>query len=142
VKKLFSVDAEGDVVLQDDTFMLIPELRKVYQDKKLGSDAIKWIVLMHDYRSPYRQLLEQERSKDVTFDIYNKTTHKALDCLLVKEAVEKYKRLQYDPLIEQYMVYTEKIAEYNSFTPKTLAISKSLWLVLKRSTRLVRRSKI
>lgn len=115
MKRLFSVDAEGDVILQDDTFMLIPELRKVYQDKKLGSDAIKWIVLMTDYRSPYRQLLEDDRNKDVTFDVYGKTQHKALDCLLVKEARDKYNRLQYDPLIDQYAVYTKKIAEYNRF---------------------------
>tara|TARA_R110002110_G_scaffold175861_1_gene379632 strand:+ start:1271 stop:1663 length:393 start_codon:yes stop_codon:yes gene_type:complete len=72
---------------------------------------------MCDYKSPYRQLILGERQNEVCDDIWKKEPKKIkeLDGELIKQAEVKYKRLQYDPLIEQYLVYTEKIAEYNQW---------------------------
>jgi hypothetical protein len=115
MNRLFDIDSEGDVKLQDDTFLLIPELKAVYEDKKLGSKAIRWIVLVCDYNSPYRQLLREKREEEVSFDIYDKGKVKELDCDLIKAAVEKYGKLQYEPIFEQYIIYTEKIAQFNEY---------------------------
>jgi hypothetical protein len=90
-------------------------MRTVYE--KLGSKYIRYIVFMCDYKSPYRQLVITERELEVCEDIWGKEPKKIkeLDGDLIKQAKDKYKRLQYDPLIEQYLVYTEKIAEFNQW---------------------------
>lgn len=115
MRQLFSIEVDGDVKLQDDTFLLIPELKTLYD--KHGSKYIRYVVLMCDYKSPYRQLILNEREKEVCIDVWGdeKSKIKHLDTELVKQAKEKYKRLQYDPTVEQYLVYTEKIAEYNQW---------------------------
>jgi hypothetical protein len=104
---------DGDVKLQDDTFLLIPELRTLYE--KHGSKYIRYVILMCDYKSPYRQLILTNREKEVCFDVWGEEKVKHLDSELVNKAKEKYKKLQYDPTVEQYLVYTEKISEYNQF---------------------------
>lgn len=119
MRQLFKIDAEGDVRLQDDTFLLIPELKEVYDSKELGSKAIRWIVLVHDYKSPYRQLTLDGRMKEATDDIYHKDKVKELKCGLMQDAIKKYNKLQFDPLREQYQVYTGKISEYNKYIMDT-----------------------
>jgi hypothetical protein len=106
---------DGDVKLQDDTFLLIPELRTLYE--KHGSKYIRYVILMCDYKSPYRQLILTNREREVCFDVWGEEKEKVkhLDSELVIKAKEKYKKLQYDPTVEQYLVYTEKISEYNQF---------------------------
>lgn len=115
MRQLFKIDSEGDVRLQDDTFLLIPELKEVYDSKELGSKAIRWIVLVYDYKSPYRQLTLSARIKEATEDIYNKEKIKVLNNGIMQDAIKKYNKLQFDPLRDQYQVYTDKIAEYNQY---------------------------
>lgn len=121
--RLFDIDSEGDVKLQDDTFLLIPELKDVYKDKNLGSKAIRWLVLVCDYESPYRQLLFEKRKQEVSLDLYGKGSVKELGSKLMLGAIDKYKSLQYEPIFEQYIIYTEKISEYNSFI-RNIEVSK------------------
>lgn len=115
MRQLFNIEVDGDVKLQDDTFVIIPELKKVHE--KFGNDYIRYIVFFCDYYSPYRQLIKIKRKEEICNDIWDLpiTKVKHLDSELIKDAVTKYKRLQYDPIMEQYIVYTEKIAEYNNF---------------------------
>ncbi len=118
MRQLFSIEVGGDVVLQDETFLLIPQLREVYE--KRGSEYIRFIVLVCDYYSPYRQLTEARRREEVAEDIWGCSLRKVkhLDSPEIVESIIKYKKLQYDPVIEQYLVYTEKISEYNSYLRK------------------------
>jgi hypothetical protein len=118
MRQLFKIDDEGDVKLQDDTFLLIPELKEVYDSSELGSKAIRWIVLVYDYKSPYRQLTLSARIEEATQDIYQKKKVKELNCGLMQDAIKKYNKLQFDPLRDQYRVYTDKIAEYNEYISK------------------------
>ena len=115
MRQLFSIELDGDVKLQDDTFLLIPELRVLYD--KFGSKYVRYVVLVCDYKSPYRQLIISERQKEVCEDIWGTDMSKVkhLDSEVVKAAMEKYKKLQYEPTIEQYLVYTEKISEFNQW---------------------------
>jgi len=112
MKLLFDIDKEGNVMDQDNTIALVPELLAVYKEKNYGSDAIRWIIMMYDYKSPYRQLPYEDRIKTVTQNIYGKLKHYIIDKPLMKDAIDAYKKLQYDPLIDQYNLYTEKITEY------------------------------
>jgi len=115
LRQLFSIELDGDVTLQDDTFRLIPELRKVHEE--LGDKFIRYVVLLCDYSSPYRQMIESKRIEELCDDIFGKPVAKVKELKNehLKTAIDKYKRLQYDPLREQYNVYTEKISEYNQY---------------------------
>ena len=115
---MFDIDDTGKVELDDNTYMLIPELSDVYKHKKLGWKAITYIVCVCDYHSPYRQLLLADRIDAVCEDIYGTKNYPPLALDIVDRAMEKYKRLQYDPIYEQYNIYTEKLAEYNDYVRK------------------------
>jgi len=121
VRRLFDVDESGKVELEDNTFLIIPELREVY--KELGYEYISYIVNVCDYYSAYRQLLGKDKIDTVIEDIWGKDPDKKaiakLDGLIVKAAIDKYKRLQYDPHWEQYLTYTEKLVEYNEMLKNT-----------------------
>lgn len=137
MRQLFSIEVDGDVTLQDDTFLLIPELREVYE--KLGSEYIRYIIFTCDYKSPYRDLLPTKREEQVCDDVFGmpKKKVKELDSILLTTAKEKYKQLQYDPLREQYLVYTEKIAEFNQWLrdmPITKDNAEMLGRVMKAQT--------
>ena len=118
MKRLFDIDDTGKVELDDNTYLLIPALKKVYKTKNLGWRAISYIVCMCDYNSPYRQLLPSDRHSAICGDIYGSDNHPPINSVIVKEAMERYKRLQYDPIYEQYNIYTEKLAEYNDYVRK------------------------
>lgn len=115
MRRLFSIEADGDVTLQDDTFKLVKELRLVYDE--LGGKYIRYIVLVNDYLSPYRQMPLSKRREEVCEDVFSKPLKKVKDvaCDLILDAEAKYKKLQYDPIIEQYMVYTQKLTDYNKY---------------------------
>ena len=108
MKRLFDIDDTGKVQLEDTTYMLVPELSDVYNRKKLGWKAITYIVCVCDYHSPYRQLLLADRIDAVCEDIYGTKNYPPLSLDIVEKAMEKYKKLQYDPIYEQYNIYTEK----------------------------------
>mgnify|MGYP003145391645 FL=1 len=115
MKYLFDVDKEGNVLLQDKTVALVPEILAVYRHKDYGSRAIKWIVLMCDYNSPYRNLPEKEKREAVTMDMYGKRSFYKLDKEVIEKAMDKYNELQYDPLYEQYRVFNNKLIEFNEY---------------------------
>ena len=85
MKRLFDIDDTGKVELDDNTYMLIPELSDVYKHKKLGWKAITYIVCVCDYHSPYRQLLLADRIDAVCEDIYGTKNYPPLALDIVFE---------------------------------------------------------
>lgn len=119
---LIDIDmSDGGAKLKDKTAALIPELHEVYKDKKLGSRAVRWIVMMYDYNSPYMKIPDEDRrERTVTQDLYGKKSHYILTgnnkrAEKVQKAAEKYKELQYDPLIDQYFAFRKKYKEFNRY---------------------------
>jgi hypothetical protein len=108
---LFDIEKDGNVLLQDKSIALCPAIFEVYKHKRMGSDAVRWIVMVHDYKSPYRNLPIEERKKYVTKILFDKESHYILDDPLFVNAVEQYKVLQYDPILEQYMAMRDKMYE-------------------------------
>ena len=49
---ILNIDKKGDVRTQDADVMSVPEFVDVINAEGLGSDALKWIALVHDYDSP------------------------------------------------------------------------------------------
>ena len=72
------IDKEGNVLIQDNSIILMPKLFEVYKHKRMGSDMVRWIVCIADYKSPYRRLPEQERIRTVTYNIFSKYKHRIL----------------------------------------------------------------
>lgn len=102
--KLIDVDGEGNVLLQDKTMALMPALMKVYKHGHMGSKMVKWIVMVCDNQSPYRHLPLQLRKEEACFKVFEKRTHSYCERAIVKDAIDEYNGLQYDPLIEDFKV--------------------------------------
>ena len=107
--QLVEIDKEGNVLLQDDSIGLMPALMAVYKQKYMGSNMVRWIVCMDDYKSPYRRLPEEERDETLTYIIFGKKTSKITKDDLVIAARQEYKKLQFDPLIDQYNAMSEQM---------------------------------
>lgn len=106
--ELINVGKDGNVFLQDDSIALMPELWKVYKDKNLGSNAVKWIVSVYDYKSPFRRLPLEERKSRASYAVYSKEKSTKTENKLVIAAVDEYVKLQYDPLIDEYSAMCEQ----------------------------------
>jgi len=107
--ELIEIDKEGNVFIQDDSVSLMPKLWAVYKDKYGGSNMVRWIVSMDDYKSPFRRLPEEERSERLTMNIFGKRTLKRTKEKLVMEARHEYKMLQFDPMVDQYNAMSEQM---------------------------------
>lgn len=109
--QIFDIDGDGKVFLLDKSIALCPKLFEVYKHKRMGSDAVRWIVAVYDYKSPYRHLPLTERITEVTQKFYEKSDHYITKDPLMIEAIEEYIKLQYNPLIDQYIAMREKMVE-------------------------------
>ncbi|MHA1690189.1 MAG: hypothetical protein ACTSU7_01000 [Candidatus Heimdallarchaeaceae archaeon] len=107
------IDKSGNIMLQDNSIVLLPKMFEVYKHKHMGSPMIRFIVSMYDYKSPYRNLPEERRLDRVKYNIWKDKPSGLIKHDLVKEASEEYMNLQYDPDIEAYKVMMEKAHEIN-----------------------------
>jgi hypothetical protein len=106
---LIDVGAEGNVFINDKGVALCPTLWAVYKQKGMGSDMIRWIVMIEDYKSPYRKLPIDEREALVSNIVYGKDVYKTCKERMVEDARDEYRKLQYDPLIDIYNAMSEQI---------------------------------
>lgn len=108
---LIDIDTDGNVFLHDKSVALLPEMWKVYKNRRLGSKAVKWIVSMYDLASPYRRFPEQSREEMVNAKILESTECTFKKNKDVLSAIEEYRKLQYDPLIYEYQSMVNKSYE-------------------------------
>lgn len=118
-KLLFEFDHKSGKALfnQDSTFILVDEFNKLYRNHERGAEWLKWICLVYDYDSPYRNLPVDDRMRKASNAIFsnNVLPVKPLEHPLVSAAITKYRELQYDPILEQHDLYMEKIHFFNAF---------------------------
>ena len=112
---LLNLNRKGDVYRDDDGITGVPEFLKVLKAGKLGADALKWVALVCDYDSPYRHFNEKERFKAVSKDTYGTYEWRGASRPEVQAALEKYKKLQFDPLDEQLRAFNVKIDQFTLF---------------------------
>jgi len=112
---LLKLNRKGDVYKDDDGITGVPEFFKVLNADKLGADALKWVALVCDYDSPYRHFNEKERFKAVSKDTYGTYEWRGASRPEVQAALEKYKKLQFDPLDEQLRAFNVKIDQFTLF---------------------------
>tara|TARA_R100000951_G_scaffold107160_1_gene102292 strand:+ start:3989 stop:4534 length:546 start_codon:yes stop_codon:yes gene_type:complete len=106
---LIDVGNDGNVFLQDKALALAPKLWAVYKKKGMGSKMVRWIVMVDDYKSPYRKKPLDERVELVTNIVFGKPKYKTCGDGLVIAAREEYAKMQYDPLIDQYNAMSDQI---------------------------------
>lgn len=102
---LFSINKKGTLIFHPDAMSLCPELSVLTDDEKLC------VVLVVDYASPYNQLPEQDRRHKASNQVFGKADNKFFDRQIIKNAIEAYKSLQYDPKRELLKVYQDKIEQ-------------------------------
>jgi hypothetical protein len=112
---LLKVSKKGSIFKDADSVLLVPEFQKLLKAEGMGETALKWVALMHDYESPYRYLSIDERAKAVSKDLYNDFKWKGSNSAVLKSAVEKYKKLQFDPLDEQLIAFNAKIDQFTKY---------------------------
>lgn len=108
---LVEINKDGDVFLQDNSIALMPKLWAVYKKRSLGSNMVKWIVSVYDYKSPFRRLPLEERKVRASYSVYGKEKNLKEKDEFVLEAIDEYIKLQYDPLIDQYNAMCEQAYE-------------------------------
>jgi hypothetical protein len=115
------VGTDGNVFMNDKGMALLPKMWEVYKKKGMGSKMVRWIVMVDDYKSPYRKKPLEERIELVTQIVFGKAKYKTCDDKLVEEARDEYRRTQYDPLIDQYNAMSDQIHKmtkvYRSIKP-------------------------
>ena len=112
---LLKLNRKGDVYKDDDGITGVPEFLNVLNADKLGADALKWVALVCDYDSPYRHFNEKERFKAVSKDTYGTYEWRGASRPEGQAALEKYKKLQFDPLDEQLRAFNVKIDQFTLF---------------------------
>lgn len=114
---IIDIDKSGTVLLDKRFFKLVPEFFSVYTDKNLGGKVLLYIVSVYDKFSPYRHIPYEVRKEDVCESLFGKKKHSRLKNEKVLKAIEIYKYIQYDPLVDQYQAMVnknkEKIQVYN-----------------------------
>ena len=144
--ELIEIDREGNVFLQDNSIALMPKLFEVYKHKRMGSNMVRWIVAIADYKSPYRRLPEKERYRTVTYNIFETYKNKLCEDDLVKEALDEYKKCQYDPLVDQYNAMSEQMYKvtqvYRSIEPTQKNLEELNDIAIKMEKAALARDKI
>jgi|NorSeaMetagenome_1021524.scaffolds.fasta_scaffold00991_2 hypothetical protein len=108
---LIDVDTDGNIFAHSKAISLLPNMFSVYKDKYLGSKAVKWIVCMYDYKSPYRSLPMEQRKQIVNNMILEKEKCSFINKPKIVEAIKEYKKIIYDADIEEYRAMVNKSAE-------------------------------
>jgi len=106
---LIDVGSDGNVFINDKGVSLVPTLWAVYKKKGMGSNMVRWIVMVEDYKSPYRKLPMDEREELVTNIVFDKPKYKTCQDAMVEDARMEYNRMQYDPLVDQYNAMSDQI---------------------------------
>lgn len=113
MRMFFNISLQGNCFQQDDTIMLISEFLGLEHREFL------YVAFMSDYNSPYRNFPEKDRSMEIISDIFGAGQFNNTEDIKIKKAIEKYKKLQRDPLRERLAIIDEKFYELNVFLKKT-----------------------
>jgi hypothetical protein len=100
---LFYLNDSNQAILHPDAIHLCPEL-SVLEDKE-----VLIVVLAYDYKSPFRQFTEPDRKRKALIHVYGNDDRDLFQRDKIKQAVEAYNSLQYNPKIELVYTYQSKI---------------------------------
>lgn len=100
---LFRLDKQNCVLLDEDAYRLIPELRD------LSVSALLFICLYVDYDSPFHQFPEEERLRRARRQVYGNDGEGVEKMDHIIKGIASYRSLQYDGRRETIIKYQSKI---------------------------------
>lgn len=100
---LIQINEKTNQVLHPDAVKLFPGFNVLSEDETL------FIVLAYDYCSPYAAFPEEERQRRASLQVWSDNKLELLQKQKIKNAIEAYKGLQYNPKIELAKAYQKKI---------------------------------
>ena len=124
--ELIEIKKDGNVFLQDDSIALMPNMWRLYKDRKGGSNQIRWIVSVFDYKSPLRRLPEEERKAQASYNVFKENKNPRENTKVVQDAIMEYRKYQYDPLIDQYNSMSEQMFKMNEIYRAMKPTTKNL----------------
>lgn len=105
---IYSVDRSGNVKLAPEAYKLCPELYSI--DK----DYMKYIILVYDRGgSPLCRLPEEERKKSAKRIVWKTDNIDPESMPDIKEAIEYFSSLIYNPRQETVDIFKEKLSSIN-----------------------------
>jgi hypothetical protein len=112
---LFNINKKGTILFHPEVMKLCPEFAVLNDQEKLC------LVLVCDYNSPFNQLPESDRKHKACLQSFGNNDISLFEKQVMKNAMELYKGLQYNPKHELIKVYQDKIASLS----KDLVIATS-----------------
>jgi len=109
---LVDIDSGGNVFVTNKGIALAPKLFEVYKNKNMGSNMVKWIVSVEDYKSIYNRLPMAQREEEAMMNIFGNKNGYCTNKLVI-EARKEYRKFDYDPLMEQYQLMVQKSHDMN-----------------------------
>lgn len=100
---LIQINEKLKSVIHPDAVKLFPGFNV------LSADEILFIVLVYDYCSPYAAFTEDERLRRASLHVWSDNNVDLIQKQKIKNAIEAYKGLQYNPKIELSKAYQRKI---------------------------------
>lgn len=100
---LYYIDTSNNLILHPDAIFLCEELR-VLDDKEIAL-----IIYAYDYHSPFKQFTESDRRRKALMKVYGTDNKDTFEKEKIKNAVDAYMSLQYNPKIELGETYKESI---------------------------------
>lgn len=108
MSRLIFINEKTNQVLHPDAVKLFPGFNV------LTSDEIVFIFYAYDYCSPFAAFPEDERLRRASLQVWADNRLDLLQKQKIKNAIENYKGLQYNPKIELTRSYQKKIDELSS----------------------------
>jgi hypothetical protein len=137
----------------NDPFKEYPELKMVPEFQPLSESRMAWIILVHDYKSPYRNYpiderkevvandLQFRREKGGRFDFNARQIIQGKD-ELINKAVEKYKKLQFNQERETLLAFDNQLRHISELLSKEDKSQAELKLALDAAVKLPQLLKI
>lgn len=111
---LIQINERTNQLIHPDAVKLFPGFNV------LTHDEILFIVLAYDYCSPYSAFPEEDRLRRSSLHVWSDNRLELLDKQKIKNAIEAYKGLQYNPKIELIRAYQKKIDDLNTSLETTI----------------------
>ncbi len=109
---LYDIDVYGNCFDQDPRILDVPEFAVLASLPK-GQHLMRYIVMAYDYMSPYRHMLLEEKKPKLIKNFG--LTKNLVSSPEMEDAIKEYGKLQYDEIIDTYLIFKEKVAASSRF---------------------------
>lgn len=130
---LIHINEKAGTILHPDAVKLFPGFNI------LSTEEVLFIILAYDYCSPYAAFVEDDRLRRASLHVWADNRLDILKKQKIKNAIDAYKSLQYNPKIELTKSYQKKIDQLtdgmDSLAPEKIKATLESINLLRKSIR-------